>query len=298
MTKTVSINGKTVKVSDLTKGSHAKVKCQCPNCGDTFEMRYYEVVSRGHTKCSSCRNGGIGNNIIGMVFGRLTVVERLNGSQVRCRCACGNPYIVDAGQLTRKEGGRVSCGCAQRENMSEVGKKSAGVGHWNWQGGKAKEKKKRSADAQHREWSTQVLQRDNYVCNTCGKRDGTKYAHHLENYKDNPDKRYALSNGVTLCDRCHRLFHAHYGNRNTTKADYLDFKKKYRANPDAFQFKAKSTKKPNRARLDWGKVRTIRKWFTSRAWETEQQFLDLAAQHYGVSDEAIRCVIHNISWKE
>ncbi len=295
LTKTVVINKKQVKVSDLTKGSHAIVECQCPNCGDTFKLKYHSVVERGHTKCSSCRNGGMGNNIVGMVFDRLTVIERLNGSEVRVKCSCGKTEITTAGQLISKK--KKSCGCLAKEHMSEVGKKAGGSGHWNWQGGKASGRQKRSADAEHREWSTKVITRDNYICDNCKSDSGTKYAHHLDGYKDNPEKRYDLKNGVTLCKRCHLLFHAHYG-QIVTKKDYVEFKKKFAADPASFQFKAKVQKDPNRKLLDWQKVRTIRKWFASKLWQTEQEFLDMAASHYGVSDEAIRMVIKNKSWKE
>ena len=60
-------------------------------------------------------------NLIGQVFGRLTVVSR-NGSCGGhacwlCRCFCGNEKTVIAGHL--KSGHTTSCGCVRREVASQ-----------------------------------------------------------------------------------------------------------------------------------------------------------------------------------
>ena len=57
-------------------------------------------------------------------------------------------------------------------------------------------------------WRTKVYERDGYTCQVCGdSRGGNLVAHHYDSYTDFPEERYDVSNGVTLCDACHKRFH-------------------------------------------------------------------------------------------
>lgn len=54
-------------------------------------------------------------NLVGLKFGRLTVLNRTTGNGVRflCRCDCGNETIVQSGNL--RTGHTQSCGCMAKE---------------------------------------------------------------------------------------------------------------------------------------------------------------------------------------
>lgn len=58
------------------------------------------------------------------------------------------------------------------------------------------------------EWRTQVFHRDEFTCQTCGKKGITIYPHHIVSVKqcveiNHIDLIYEVSNGITLCFDCH-----------------------------------------------------------------------------------------------
>jgi 5-methylcytosine-specific restriction endonuclease McrA len=57
----------------------------------------------------------------------------------------------------------------------------------------------------HFSWASLVKNRDK-ECKKC-KSKYDLHAHHIQAYKNHPDLRYDLSNGITLCGKCHRLEH-------------------------------------------------------------------------------------------
>jgi hypothetical protein len=56
-------------------------------------------------------------------------------------------------------------------------------------------------------WRMKVFKRDSYTCQECGAKDSTIQAHHIKPWKDNPDVRLDLNNGITLCLKCHKQIH-------------------------------------------------------------------------------------------
>lgn len=80
-----------------------------------------------------------------------------------------------------------------------------GVETPNWKGGLSTRKRiNERSDSAYNEWRKQVWQRDNYKCrignNDC---NGRLEAHHILGWKDHPELRYEVNNGITLC-------HAHH----------------------------------------------------------------------------------------
>jgi len=52
------------------------------------------------------------------------------------------------------------------------------------------------------QWALDVKRRDGFTCKGCGRQDKLN-AHHVESWKDNKERRFDISNGITLCARCH-----------------------------------------------------------------------------------------------
>lgn len=98
-----------------------------------------------------------------------------------------------------------------------------------WKGGITRIRNERALKEYH-EWRTSVFERDRYTCQKCGAHNqkGTHvelHAHHLKNWADNPDSRYIIENGVTLCSSCHYAFHSMFGKKNNTPEQFNEFMK-------------------------------------------------------------------------
>ena len=59
---------------------------------------------------------------------------------------------------------------------------------------------------QYKEWRTSVFKRDGYRCLKCGSKKDIQ-AHHIKPWKKNKNLRYVVSNGETLCRKCHLEAH-------------------------------------------------------------------------------------------
>lgn len=76
------------------------------------------------------------------------------------------------------------------------------------------------------EWRTKVFKRDNYTCKLTGEK-GKLVAHHLDGYDWCIEKRFDISNGITLREDIHKLFHKLYGYGGNTREQFEEFKQRY-----------------------------------------------------------------------
>ena len=77
----------------------------------------------------------------------------------------------------------------------------------------------------YRLWRVRVIRRDR-CCVICGSME-KRQAHHMEDASHNPDLRFDIHNGVTLCRGCHTAFHTMYKKSfrmKCTQDDFINFK--------------------------------------------------------------------------
>ena len=89
----------------------------------------------------------------------------------------------------------------------EYRKKRTGPNHHWWKGGitKRQEALARALRVELRKWAKAVLERDNYICQECGQRFEKVFlhAHHIKSISKYPSLVLDISNGITLCKKCH-----------------------------------------------------------------------------------------------
>lgn len=209
--------------TDKYKKAHWKCLCECGNevvvlgsglrRGTTKSCRYLskEITSQSFRK----------NNEVGNKYGRLTIIgfshiycppnkPQQKRSMWLCKCECGNETVVSINSLHR--GNTRSCGCLHRETVRSI----AGAKHCMWNPNitdeeREQRKEHRQGDRDFKQWSLAIKKIDNYICQKCKNRGGRLESHHMLPWKTHPERRYDLSNGVTLCKKCHKEFHKIYG---------------------------------------------------------------------------------------
>jgi 5-methylcytosine-specific restriction endonuclease McrA len=65
------------------------------------------------------------------------------------------------------------------------------------------ERKSSLGQLDYRLWRESVFGRDDWTCVLCGRRGGRLVADHIKSWRYNPELRFDLDNGRTLCDPCH-----------------------------------------------------------------------------------------------
>ena len=63
-------------------------------------------------------------------------------------------------------------------------------------------------DIEYKRWRKKVYVRDGYTCKKCGAKKKLE-AHHIKIWAKHPDLRFEVTNGITLCQTCHKQITGH-----------------------------------------------------------------------------------------
>lgn len=150
-------------------------------------------------------------DISGKKFSRWTAINRTskkNGYwKWMFRCDCGNEKELSIAYVTG--GHSKSCGCLKLEKLkvghpqtAETKKKLSearkGEKNHSWKGGVTTEIQKVRNSIELKLWKKACLERDNFTCRKTGIRGGKLAVHHICNFADFPELRFAIDNGICL----------------------------------------------------------------------------------------------------
>ena len=80
-----------------------------------------------------------------------------------------------------------------------------------WNGGTSRiERHTEMGRVEYVEWRRAVFARDGFKCmnKLCTSGSSKLHAHHILSWKDHPDKRYDVANGITACVPCPKMIHS------------------------------------------------------------------------------------------
>lgn len=139
--------------------------------------------------------------------------ERLSTVQIAKQLGCTPKTVVDGlrrcGIVSRprcQNAGRTFGPETRRKQSLARAGKFLGESNPNWKGGYVDPTARERRSHKARWWRDAVKARDGQKCVDCGCTKGL-HAHHIKSWKDHPELRFELSNGKTLCVRCHQKTH-------------------------------------------------------------------------------------------
>ena len=222
-----------VKVEHLKSCSAERVLFRCDYCGKEFTKKWGVYVRDSANDivkkdcCSDCKEKkaleavnekyGVDN-----VFKLDEVKEKIKKTNLE---KYGTEYATQSDVIKEK----TKQTCIDKYGVSTylylTHKK--GEEHMRWKGGVKYHRQERST-SEYIDWRKSVYERDRYTCQCCGDKSAKGNpvklnAHHIQNRKDNPENRYDIDNGITLCESCHTQFHSEYGKSNNTKSQLKNY---------------------------------------------------------------------------
>lgn len=79
--------------------------------------------------------------------------------------------------------------------------------------------RRKNRGGSHHKWVNAIVSRDKATCQHCGATGVELHAHHIKSYKDFPDLRFDVDNGITLCFKCHWNLHAALNEKTVNSVD-------------------------------------------------------------------------------
>lgn len=100
----------------------------------------------------------------------------------------------------------------------------SGKDHWNWKGGVSSKSRLIRGSQEYIKWRNDVYARDHFTCQHCHVKCSSKMivAHHIKTFKDYPELRFVVDNGIVLCRSCHKKVHKEIGQNTRFKKKQIN----------------------------------------------------------------------------
>lgn len=215
------------------EGQLLKLKCKAEG---HILYRTWNDISSGHIQCVDCAKRYTNHDefveyIENKYHGEYKILGQYINSQTKIKILhvkCGNIFYATPNSLANGHGCPMPKCCKKR-----------GKEHYRYNENITDEERMMSRDMnmEYRIWRNGVYQNNNYTCDVCGntRQCGNRVvAHHLYAWGEYPDKRLDISNGIVMCEDCHKEFHKIYGYGKNTPEQYYEYKNNY-GNTEATQ---------------------------------------------------------------
>ena len=203
------------------------LKLRCDN-GHIFYRTWNDIRTDG-VRCEDCARRYVNKeqflSFISDKYGdEYEIIGEYVNSQTKIQIKhnkCGNVFYATPNSLANGHGCPNSFCCKKR-----------GEDHYRYNKNLSDEERysDRKSKKEYRYWRSSVYAAYNFTCDVCGhksSKDNKIVAHHIESYDINEDLRYDISNGVALCESCHRGFHHKFGYGHNTREQYEQYKDNY-----------------------------------------------------------------------
>lgn len=212
-------------ISDVYVNSKDKLTFIC-TCGRTSDIAFDKFKSG--QLCGGCKGERIGKasmhtyEFVKKAFedgGCRLLSETYEGNKKKLNyiCNCGNEAFIG---FSKFQDGQRCVGC----KGARIGKKISGVNHHMYKPEKSDEDRVRHRKyPEYQKWRREVFSRDEYTCQCCGEIGRILNAHHIESYTRNKDLRIDVNNGITLCESCHKEYHANFYRNDADEETFTEF---------------------------------------------------------------------------
>ena len=209
--------------------SYWKIRC---GCGEHFITNRDYITRKIESiyACKKCTKKIKGEKIrqakqinrVGFVFGKNCIILKRDNKPRRWIYKCGSCQrefsILDTAFCNKR---RIQQECKECAIKSMTGPNSS---RWNYDLTIEQRIYNHSLKpSELNKFRKDVFKRDDYICKYCNKKGGKLNAHHKNGWNWCEEERFDNNNGVTLCYKCHKLFHSLYGNKDNTNLQYQNF---------------------------------------------------------------------------
>ena len=185
-----------------------EVQANCTKCGKTFKRKPGQMKSKQLYCSSEC------------YYADSDRPERVSRIETKCSY-CGKLIRILKCQIT----GKTRIYCSRKCQNLGHGKYYSSENHPRYN--ENLEPHERITNRKYNDyynWRKTVYERDQFTCQSCGdNQGGNLVAHHIESYRANRSKRTLIKNGITLCKKCHKMFHDNFGYGSNTISEFEEF---------------------------------------------------------------------------